>query len=277
VFVTACIIAFLASIFHYSIYSVAYQDRLDYYNLLDEIEEEESLLIDSCRTYVSEWVDRNENIKNKQEVKNRLEDCKFILSEELAKERDAIGYYDYTIEKDYIIIADKFEAERYTITHELLHLADIRSNKKYEICFDSLFNRDINYFEYKKNVLNILVGQNDTLYRNCMVDSTVEAYIIKDYKTLSSKRSYYLGDLELFVRLNLFVLFVNEYMNDTLYWEVDKPYIFGQATDSLIECLMNGTFYQSLPDEYQDKFYESDFLLILPALKHNKRQFNLVI
>jgi len=208
---------------------------------------------------VKNKVSKDNRIKNKQELIDKLNSVVFIVNknnkskilfDEIKRRnnnRDNLGFTFYIKNKPFIGL-NKFDNK--IIRHELFHIVDdfmIKSNNNINKDIIKMFDFNMNYNEYSKNFEKIVNYE----YR---MKLSINKELIKKYLLTPS---------EIFVRLNTLK-----------FWLLNNGYIkdIGQKipNDVMIK-LLNGEIFKNIKT-HQEKldFMNSDFMEIIIFIKNDK-------
>lgn len=265
-FILGCVIAFFFSVGKIGGSAILYCVRMHHFNNLDKLPHSDNSLTDSCKHYISMSVLKDDNIKNKQEVLNRIKNVKLAIDTEGSVKRNAVGYYDYFKSNDYILFMNEKEQDRFTILHELYHLVDIQSENYVNPDYDAVIDKDISFEEYRIKYSLITFGLlniEDSIKRADELKYVSEIFA-NNWYIFENSRDYYLSDKEVYVRLNLFKVFLEDLI--IKYDIVDSIESF-EINDIFLQNIFNGKLLRTLDHFDKDKFLKSDFIYILPALK----------
>ena len=220
--------------------------------------------LDSCKNYIVDYVNNNDNILNKESIICHINNCRTIIYPNIIKNATAQYIYWKIYNKNYINFLDSNNAENtFTIIHEYLHLVDLRSLKKTKIIYDSIINYNLTKEEFVNYYISMLELSSDTSLKN--INYFEELYD----KTIGSNKDYYYSDSEIYVRIKLLAFFIENCL--------DKKVTVNRLTSNFLDLIDNGQFILILNDHWKNEFFNSDFVMILPALKRNMYQINLII
>lgn len=240
-------------------YMASKVEKLDDYEFTD--------ILNKAKNSVIEKVKRQENIINKKELIDRINN---VIVKQHDKDEKAhifepksdIMHYFLFSDKDYIVVSSgTTKAEYNTFVHELNHLVDKRKVVKEEILPSTFINKDMTdkefwefqYYYYPRFKENQIVD-GDTI-----TDEDMAYYI---YEWVEDNKDYLLSDAEVYARLShLRTHLIDEgYMSPNQ--EITKEVVFEFCKDV---NKMRLTF-----DEHMDLMDKLDFYPILPYIQWEK-------
>lgn len=228
-----------------------------------------------AKEHVKEKVLANNNIINKSEIIERIDNCLIKLSPQvhiwdgIPSETSMASYIPNGVwnEFDFIIVGPKPSKNIYiNLVHELNHLVDDNSKLKQQINWEGIINKDITKLEYERYFQDWPVLTGDSLkamFKRYDHEQSVPKKIRLSqglWKNFNQNRDYYCSNEEVYARLSSMKNFM---INNNIIDNASQ-----QITEEDVENMKNMLAKQKTEDKLS--FIDVDFMILLPLINWDK-------